>query len=488
MCSLLDLAVILTMAIIVTSEGSSTVSVREEGVEPNNTTPTPTLNSTNYVHKGDGGIDNILCEYYSPWSRWSTCNRKCEQTRVRRCRRQQHCGKTWLKEKRICKRRRGGCSVLSYQVYGFRRRNRYIEQLLYDLLYDSWTEWGACSRTCKQRRTRKCAVHSVCSKSYIQEERRCSAAGSRCERRYFIKSTVADANSENTTTVATVSKPKSKVSRPSLKKKKKKRYPPPSLKEIQKTCGIRPSNLTRGYRVVGGREAHKLSWPWQVAIMTRYEEPYCGGTLIAPSWVLTAAHCIRKKGRRRRVLVRMGEHDFQVYEGTEVTQKPNKDFPHPKFDYSTISNDIGLIRLKKPVHRISGLGFACLPKKDEVIPPKTLCYTVGWGKRKNTHLFGAIALQEAKVPVVDARRCQSVFDYEITGTQVCAGYARGGVDSCAGDSGGPLLCAHEVNNTSRWFVYGITSYGEGCGRKGKFGIYTKVPSFVDWIEQVVNSH
>ena len=74
-------------------------------------------------------------------------------------------------------------------------------------------------------------------------------------------------------------------------------------------------------------------------------------------------------------------------------------------------------------------------------------------------------------------------DYLITDNMFCAGFASGRIDSCAGDSGGPLLCE---DDNGRWTVYGVTSFGEGCGREGKFGIYAKVPNFVDWIDRVVN--
>ena len=95
---------------------------------------------------------------------------------------------------------------------------------------------------------------------------------------------------------------------------------------------------------------------------------------------------------------------------------------------------------------------------------------------------------QAKVPVVKHKKCQKVFDYVITENQVCAGYKRGGIDACAGDSGGPLLCSKTVNGTDRFVLYGVTSYGEGCGRKGKYGIYTKVSSYLDWIEETIRKN
>lgn len=81
-----------------------------------------------------------------------------------------------------------------------------------------------------------------------------------------------------------------------------------------------------------------------------------------------------------------------------------------------------------------------------------------------------------------------MFDYVITSHQVCAGFKKGGKDSCAGDSGGPLLCNYDDKSTNRYVLYGVTSYGEGCGRKGKYGIYTKVSTYRDWIEKTISQN
>ena len=208
--------------------------------------------------------------------------------------------------------------------------------------------------------------------------------------------------------------------------------------------------------------------------------------MIAPGWVLTAAHCVRKKGRRRRVLIRTGEYDLSEHEESEVTHRIATDFVHDGFDIDTIDNDIALLKLRNPVPPSASVNYACVPDSTDILPPKTLCYAIGWGKMKDTHLFGADVLREAQVPLVDNQKCSDAFDYEITSNQMCAGYNKGGVDTCAGDSGGPLMCEIVKDSVARWYVYGVTSFGEGCGDKGKFGIYTRVTNFVEWIRAVIN--
>ncbi|KAK7069940.1 hypothetical protein SK128_012471 [Halocaridina rubra] len=251
-------------------------------------------------------------------------------------------------------------------------------------------------------------------------------------------------------------------------------------RSLPKECGM--SNVTTpgwSLRILGGREAQPGEWPWQVVILNRYREAFCGGTLVASQWVLTAAHCVRRK-----LFVRLGEHDLAVREGAELDYKISRAVTHPMYDSTTVDNDVALLQLPEPVEPGPKISPACLPEQGASLPVGDSCTIIGWGKERNTHIFGTDVLHEAEVPIIASSVCEAVYeDYYITSNMFCAGYRKGRVDSCAGDSGGPLLC----KRNGRWHIYGITSFGEGCGKRGKFGIYARVSNYRHWVQSVIAS-
>ncbi|XP_064083370.1 transmembrane protease serine 6-like [Macrobrachium nipponense] len=420
--------------------------------------------------------------------------------------------------------------------------------MLADLLYEEDVPWGRCTRSCKTSRHRECVYRSLCGTELLSEEAFCYAPGSKCEKEVnsFLESegyviveyTPEDVDEEADADAAAVDDayvPEEydfaedddyeSVLYPDAEENTYGDYydygwvdyllgntgdtdeaqPGPDANDYEyeeeeeeeeeddgdrtpgdadevpfEGCGIRRVKTSDKLRILGGRIAVKGAWPWQVAVMNRFKETFCGGTLIAPQWVMTAAHCLRK-----RLYVRLGEHHLYSKDKTEVEMRVERSFGHPDFDEGTITHDIGLLKLPRPVTYNKYIQPACLPGPDTVPPVRSKCAVTGWGKEKETHIFGSDVLKYVRVPIVTKAACIDAYpDHPITRNQFCAGFKKGSADTCAGDSGGPLVC----DDKGAWTIHGVTSFGEGCGEQGKFGVYTKVRNYLKWIKKIMRDH
>lgn len=239
-------------------------------------------------------------------------------------------------------------------------------------------------------------------------------------------------------------------------------------------------------KIVGGKPASAGAFPWQVSlgvswIADPYSAHFCGGSVYSDRWIITAAHCAEDL-TPLQVVITAGTNRLVA---TATRRNVKRIIVHKDYNATTTDNDVALMELMDPLplgSEIKSVTLLPLSSEDSLLIEGAHLVVTGWG-----------ATQEGGQPVRDLRYLDDLpyvtratcnrplaYDGRITENMICAG--RAGIDSCQGDSGGPLTVETETVPK----LAGIVSWGEGCARPNKFGIYTRVAKYTDWVEACVS--
>ncbi|MEV0641293.1 serine protease [Streptomyces sp. NPDC050619] len=235
-----------------------------------------------------------------------------------------------------------------------------------------------------------------------------------------------------------------------------------------------PTAVAAPQPIVGGTTTTTTAYPFMMQITDASQNQFCGGTLVSPTKVVTAAHCM--VGRTPSSVRVIGGRTY--LNGTNGTvSQVSKIWINPDYTDATNGDDVAVLTLSTsmsytPAKYVSSSDTG-------VYAAGTTARIIGWG---TTSAGGSSSnqLRTTTVPTVSDSSCASSYGSDfVASDMVCAGYDEGGKDTCQGDSGGPFLI--------EGVLAGITSWGEGCAQAGYPGIYTRLTTFSSLVTTQVNS-
>ncbi|KAG5319674.1 TMPS9 protease, partial [Pseudoatta argentina] len=239
-------------------------------------------------------------------------------------------------------------------------------------------------------------------------------------------------------------------------------------------------------QVVGGKEAPVGDYPF-IASLQMFNSHFCAGSIINNKWVLTAGHCANA-GSLNFLRVKVGKHNMQKNESTEQTVQVAQAYIHENYKSDVGPYDIALLKLATPLKLTKEIQAIELPPPES--EPTGEAWLCGWGSiSTGRYPIMPDKLQHVKMEFLDLITCHESIERligfsPVHETNVCTGPLYDQISACSGDSGGPLIS----RIGQKPVLIGIVSWGIiPCGSAGAPSVYTKVSSFIEWIEKKMNN-
>ncbi|CAF3375255.1 unnamed protein product [Rotaria sp. Silwood1] len=261
-------------------------------------------------------------------------------------------------------------------------------------------------------------------------------------------------------------------------------------------CGCSKTDA-RVDKIVGGESAVDSSWGWAVSLQ-RGGNHFCGGAIISPLHIITAAHCVTNTTAVIGFVNVVAGIDVWSQSSSTKAQVRSivSVFSHPNYNDKSKVNDIAVLRLSQSLNISYGRSTArlCIPRvvstntsNDYPVPDSTMV-AIGWGTLASgaTSIPDNLHLQQVTLNAMSANHPMCIRTINNQQVQFCAAVIGGGKDTCQGDSGGPLM--HFESDKRQWVLAGITSYGVGCGLPNYAGVYARTSVYYGWLRSIVNDN